>query len=230
MLDSSFNPEPSKIETQSASCTVANNVKLRKRTEDDSDEYVTSDNYVDDFPEQKFISQPKNPFRKVSDTIDYVYDSRAGEGITIYTIDTGLYMAHDEFEHLDNPPIRWLLLPGQTKTDEDGHGTAVMSKICGLHLGIAKWSSNVVLKHQYGPDGHITLASIMMNLQAVATDVYTQNLPGKAVLNLSWGLPPPQPPMFVSNLKAALKHLSEVYHVVIVGAAGNGKVRYPFQI
>lgn len=61
----------------------------------------------------------------------YLYFSTAGAGGWIYLIDTGLNPQHDEFGSIGS--IRWLFAVGAktSKSDPQGHGTSMASKILG---------------------------------------------------------------------------------------------------
>lgn len=80
--------------------------------------------------------------------VDYVYYSAAGEGSTIYIIDTGLNPLHPEFSL--GVVKRWIFANGVAKTEADddssSHGTGTASKIAGRVFGVAKKASLIVVK------------------------------------------------------------------------------------
>lgn len=234
MLDPIINPDPSNIESKTfATCESPDDIKLGKRQESQD----VNETGVPD--EQKFISQPKDPFTPVSDTVDYVYDEIAGEGITIYVIDSGIRMDHMEFRHLLNPPIRWLWpsflqnTSASEETDHIGHGTCVISKIAGEFFGIAKRSA-IVIVSPYGISemtSGIILSSTLLALDAVYDDISEKKLKGKAVLNISLGFKAgAEPQWLLDAFQWKLRYLSENLHLVIVVPAGNSKVRFPIHI
>jgi oryzin len=53
----------------------------------------------------------------------YTYDESAGEGVTAYIIDTGVFAEHEDFEGratFGHNAVKW-----STDTDMNGHGTHV---------------------------------------------------------------------------------------------------------
>lgn len=53
----------------------------------------------------EFLTENNAPYglarvshRTLDDSTSYVYDSSAGSGTTIYVVDTGIYIEHEEFE------------------------------------------------------------------------------------------------------------------------------------
>ncbi|KAL1924018.1 uncharacterized protein VTP21DRAFT_7053 [Calcarisporiella thermophila] len=82
---------------------------------------------------------------KLNDTTNskYIYDSRCGEGVTAYVIDSGIYTSHPEFEGR----ARWgaTFAPDGDK-DLNGHGTHVAGTIGSKTYGVAKKVKLVAVK------------------------------------------------------------------------------------
>ena len=81
--------------------------------------------------------------------------------------------------------IRWLFLPGepQNESDEIGHGTCVISKIAGRFMGVAKSVNIVVVK--VGPmDGRVSGSRVMAAWAAIARDIASTNMQGRAVISV----------------------------------------------
>ena len=94
--------------------------------------------------ELAFISSPP----KTQAIEDYLYYSAAGEGITIYIIDSGLNPSHTEFSL--GVVKRWIYANGAAKMgaedDPNSHGTCIASKVAGRLLGVAKKASLVAVE------------------------------------------------------------------------------------
>ncbi|KAK0518915.1 proteinase B [Tilletia horrida] len=74
----------------------------------------------------------------------YVYDKEAGEGVTAYIIDTGINIAHNEFEGR----ARWgkTLASDGVDSDGNGHGTHCAGTIGSRAYGVAKKADLVAVK------------------------------------------------------------------------------------
>jgi subtilisin family serine protease len=143
-------------------------------------------------PELRFISQPKGV--PVSNTLDYIWVDGGGRDVNVYVIDSGAYTGNSEFYNMPGGK-RWLKstltnFPLQLEeTDEDGHGSCVISKVSGPRLGVAKNANITVVKFAAEHDGRIWFSSLLDSLYLVCRDVVAGGLQGKAVVNLSWGIP-----------------------------------------
>lgn len=210
-------------------CNPGNATELRKRL---------VENQYPAAPELRFVSGSKK--YSAFDTQDFVYDSNAGKGITVYVIDSGMNSDNVEISNsatrsrqpsnkyrwlFPNTPF-WKKRPAwQTEDDpvaHRGHGTCVISKVIGERFGVAKLANLVVLKHRFNSRGGPMSSSILENLALVLADVKANKLQGKAVLNLSFGGSGTSP-AFVEYVQALDKVMGNLIanDVVVVVASGN---------
>ncbi|KAI1286221.1 Subtilase-type proteinase psp3 [Halotydeus destructor] len=75
----------------------------------------------------------------------YLYDERAGDGIAIYVLDSGIQVDHDEFQ-LNRASVGRNFVLREAKGDLNGHGTAVSSVMAGLRYGVAKKARLISMK------------------------------------------------------------------------------------
>lgn len=128
---------------------------------------------------------------------DYKYNSAAGEGITVYVVDSGANTFLSEYRGMVGSK-RWLFpvdrnfqgpIQGNwpnTETDETGHGTCILSKIAGPRYGVAKKVDVVIVKTfsgRYYKD--LQDFEMIRTWTAVKEDIEKNNLQGKAVVNFS---------------------------------------------
>ncbi|KAH8167893.1 hypothetical protein CIB48_g374 [Xylaria polymorpha] len=114
----------------------------------------------------------------------YVFDDSAGEGITVYVVDTGILTSHEEFQ--GRATLEFNAVEGSDDTDENGHGSHVSGTIGGATFGVAKNVKLIGVK-VLGADGGGTNADVLDGLNFVETDVQTKKITGKAVMNMSLG-------------------------------------------
>ena len=157
-------------------------------------------------PEMKFIAQPED-IETIKDTPDYQYDDSAGEGITIYIINSGANVEHpvssfliplvpsetqsnlntnacQEFSDIKNKKFMFADSLDREKTDSvpgKGHGTCVMAKAGGKKYGVAKKADFMQVK--VGKEN--TFGKLQHAFRMVLNDVKMQKLQGKAVINYS---------------------------------------------
>lgn len=126
---------------------------------------------------------------------DYRYNSAAGEGITVYVVDSGANTFLSEYRGMVGN-IRWLFpanpnIPGawpNTESDETGHGTCILSKIAGPRYGVAKKVDVAIVKTFSGEfDKEMQDFEVISVWSAVKQDIENNNLQGKAVVNYSGG-------------------------------------------
>jgi cerevisin len=74
----------------------------------------------------------------------YLHDPLGGEGVTIYVIDTGINIEHEQFEGR----AEWGKTVPQNDLDEDGngHGTHVAGTIASARYGVSKRAKVVAIK------------------------------------------------------------------------------------
>ena len=170
-------------------------------------------------------------------TTDYYYNPIAGEGISVYIVDSGVYTGISDFTDLRGG-YRWIW-PTQDfwkdfydvsyeETDNSEHGTCVMSKAVGKQFGVAKKASAVIVKWVYGVpiSWQVLVLEIMTR---VRKDIVTKALQGKAVINMSFGQPSDDQE-YIAALEAVLTDLMRELDVVVVIAAGNTEVTHELTI
>ncbi|KAK9764632.1 hypothetical protein K7432_007709 [Basidiobolus ranarum] len=114
---------------------------------------------------------------------EYRYPRSAGEGVIIYSIDSGVNIDHEEFEgRATNGPI---FNDDSGPEDINGHGTFVAAVAIGKNFGVAKKSHLVSLK-ALDSDGYGSLSNILEALHWVVSE-YKKNSKQKSVVNLSLG-------------------------------------------
>lgn len=183
--------------------------------------------------EMSFISQA--PETSIFEIKDYVYDDRAGVGITVCVIDTGANIKHPEWTGMATPgrwlwPKKtfWTTITGGRGSDTDwlGHGSCVAAKVAGPTYGVAKKASVVMVKA-----GILSLVFSSYLLKATALiieDVKSKGLQGKAVVNVSWGWPIEGPNEMNDEVRDKwLEMIEELLDldVAFITAAGNSNER-----
>ncbi|KAF9272738.1 hypothetical protein BGZ74_005086 [Mortierella antarctica] len=110
----------------------------------------------------------------------YVYNNAAGEGVTAYVVDTGVYVEHFEF----GGRATWgaNFVEGTSDADEHGHGTHVAGTIGGAHYGVAK-KVNIVAVRVLDAQGSGSLSGVIAGMDWVAKNAVA----GKSVVNMSLG-------------------------------------------
>ncbi|KAF9104530.1 hypothetical protein BGX27_010059 [Mortierella sp. AM989] len=110
----------------------------------------------------------------------YVYANDAGEGVTAYVIDTGVYTEHSDFEGRATFGANFIY--GSKDTDENGHGTHVAGTIGGATYGVAK-KVNIVGVKVLDAEGNGPTSSVVAGMDWVARNAKA----GKSVVNMSLG-------------------------------------------
>jgi hypothetical protein len=84
--------------------------------------------------------------------------------------------------------IRWLFPPGEPEieSDEIGHGTCTISKVAGRTFGVAK-SVNIVVVKLSPINGKVQGSRVLTAWGAVARDITSENMQGKAVVSIQMG-------------------------------------------
>ncbi|ORX88381.1 subtilisin-like protein, partial [Basidiobolus meristosporus CBS 931.73] len=113
----------------------------------------------------------------------YHYPSSAGEGVIIYSIDTGVNIDHEDFEgRATNGPV---FNGDSTPADINGHGTFVAGIAIGREFGVAKRARLVSLK-ALDDDGYGSLSNVLNALDWIVQQ-HKKSPTRKSVVNLSLG-------------------------------------------
>ena len=190
-------------------------------------------------PELRFVSQPDGVDLDLSGDDDlggnivpyYAYDTVAGEGFTVYVIDSGANPTNPDYvgmlgskRWLDTDEEYWekhAVIPN-TETDEQDHGSCVVSKVAGRTYGVAKKVNVVIAKVGAKRTDTALVGWYIYLLQKVRDDILKNNLKGKAIVNLSGGLPLSDPSVIAAMGTAVQSLLKD--DVVVVTTSGNDKV------
>ncbi|GAO13689.1 hypothetical protein UVI_02017910 [Ustilaginoidea virens] len=150
-------------------------------------EYIEADHWV---KTQATIAQTNAPLglqrlskASPAEQSSYVFDESAGQGITVYVVDTGVRASHVEFQ--GRATFARSFVSG-AQTDDNGHGSHVAGTIAGATFGVAKKAQIKGVK-VLDARGAGQNSGILNGLQFVIDDVNANNLRGKAVLNMSLG-------------------------------------------
>ncbi|RHZ89537.1 hypothetical protein Glove_13g280 [Diversispora epigaea] len=162
---------------------------LQKRAEIVSVEEDTSAKY---FKSSKSVTVQNNPPFNL-DRIDqadfplnnkYIFPSSAGSCATVYVVDTGVLVTHEEFEgrasHLGSFCV------GCADTDDNGHGTHVAAIIGGKTFGVAKKVKVFGVK-VLDASGAGSIADVIAGLSFILSDVMSRKNKNNAIINMSLG-------------------------------------------
>ncbi|MFE0687647.1 S8 family serine peptidase [Streptomyces xiamenensis] len=119
------------------------------------------------------IDQPSLPLNQT-----YNYPDSAGDGVTIYVVDTGIRHSHSDFGGRASFGYDYW---NQGGADGNGHGTHVASTAAGTAYGVAK-QADLVSVRVLDNSGGGTTASVIGGV-----DWVTANASGPSVANLSLG-------------------------------------------
>ncbi|KAK3305429.1 serine protease [Chaetomium strumarium] len=175
--------------------------------------YIEQDAYVSLNQRQRQTGAP-NGLARISHAQGtsggYVFDSSAGEGITVYVVDTGIRVTHSDFEGRATFAANFV---NDVDTDENGHGSHVAGTIAGRTFGVAKKADLVAVK-VLDKDGAGTNSGVIAGMEFVANNATATGRAGKAVMNMSVG------GSFSQAVNRAINNV-EAAGVVPVVAAGN---------
>ncbi|TVY55123.1 Subtilisin-like protease 2, partial [Lachnellula cervina] len=143
---------------------------------------------------------------KEKGTTSYVYDTSAGNGATVYVVDSGVYAEHSEFGGRASMGINFVT--GSANTDEYGHGTHCSATIAGSTYGVAK-SAKIVGVKVLNAKGEGASSDVISGIQWVGT-----NHAPNSVLIMSLG------ESFDSAVNLAVQSTYNL-GVTVVVAAGN---------
>ncbi|CCF32146.1 serine proteinase 2 [Colletotrichum higginsianum] len=115
----------------------------------------------------------------------YAYDDSAGEGITIYMIDSGPFnFEHSELQPLDSSITRDNIdvmdSPGLID-DNSYHGTCVVSKAVGNKVGVARRANLITIRIDITPGKFRFIKA----WETIRDDIKSKGLHGKAVVSSS---------------------------------------------
>lgn len=106
-----------------------------------------------------------------------------GENVNVYLVDSGIDMAHPEFEGKD---ITLLYSIDGNFVDTTGHGTALASVIVGKTCGLTNSSLKVV--KIFNKDAPTLQSQLLNAIEAIIQDsLSSPNL--VSIVNMSWGIP-----------------------------------------
>ncbi|KAI9164439.1 hypothetical protein H9P43_008292 [Blastocladiella emersonii ATCC 22665] len=113
----------------------------------------------------------------------FSFPDNAGQGVTVYVIDTGINTQHPDFQGR----ARFLQdFTGEGNSDQQGHGSHCAGTIGGATFGVAKKADLVALK-VFDRSGRGSNTAILRALQAVSQDVQRTRKP--SVVSMSLGGP-----------------------------------------
>ncbi|EFJ51534.1 hypothetical protein VOLCADRAFT_31946, partial [Volvox carteri f. nagariensis] len=136
--------------------------------------------------------------------LDGVYRfGSAGQGVTIYSVDSGIYVDHNEYDFVDGDDMA---------ADCDGHGTHVASTAVGRSVGVAR-GSRLVSVRVLDCNGSGTIADTVAGLDWVARNA---KLP--AIVMMSLGVPAGS---WSEVLSEGVRSLVRKHGIVVVVASGN---------
>ena len=160
-----------------------------------------------------------------------------GEGVNIYTLDSGIWVQHKEFGSRGN--LVYSTFGAGLNYDCSGHGTEVASVAAGLRVGVAK-KANILVAQVLDCEGQGQNSDLVS-----ALDWIISNHKKPAVLNLSVGGPPSKSvddavnavisrgvPVVVaagnSGIDACTQSPSRVDSAIVVGASNESNERASF--
>ncbi|KAJ1944412.1 proteinase B, partial [Linderina macrospora] len=97
----------------------------------------------------------------------YDYEDKAGEGVTVYVVDTGINIDHVDLEGR----ARWGKTVPLNDIDKDGngHGSHVAGTIAGKRYGVAKKASVVAVK-VLGTNGSGSMSDVVKGVEFTVTE------------------------------------------------------------
>ncbi|KAK3830643.1 MAG: cuticle-degrading serine protease [Linnemannia gamsii] len=117
---------------------------------------------------------------KLDLTKPYSYPDVAGEGVTAFVVDTGVFANHTDFG--GRATFGANFIQGSEDTDENGHGTHVAGTIGGTTYGVAKKVKIVGVK-VLDAEGSGATSGVVAGMDYVVENAVA----GKSVVNMSLG-------------------------------------------
>lgn len=106
----------------------------------------------------------------------------SGEGVTVYIVDTGIYIEHDDFA--GRATWGWKAEKSWSETDKNGHGTHVSSTILGEKYGVARKAHAIAVK-VLGDNGSGSMSGVVGGIDWVVSQYNANKKP--TVINMSLG-------------------------------------------
>jgi len=144
-----------------------------------------------------------------------------GTGVTVYTIDSGIFKSHQEFQKAGNPSESRasygynFVDNNEDASDCDGHGTHVSATAAGLQVGVAK-NADVVSVKILDCIGSGTVSDTVAALDWVAA-----NAKKPAIAILSLGI---QVGSWSRVLEDTVRTLVKNHGITVIVASGNSAV------
>ncbi|KAG2214477.1 hypothetical protein INT45_010945 [Circinella minor] len=117
-------------------------------------------------------------------TAPYIYDSRGGSGVTVYVVDDGCNVNHNDFG--GRAKHGYSAYGSQDPLEGGGHGTHVSGIIGGSKYGVAK-KVNIVSVKVLSSEGSGSLSNVISGIEYVVNQEKGKNRP--VVVNMSLGAP-----------------------------------------
>ncbi|KAG6015032.1 hypothetical protein E4U54_004425 [Claviceps lovelessii] len=186
--------------------------------------YVEADQWIH---ASATISQTNAPpgLQRLSETrpgqASYLFDESAGEGVTVYVVDTGVRISHVEFQGRASHGANFADVgpngqPSWNANDDNGHGSHVAGTIAGATFGVAK-RANITAVKVLNAQGAGPNSAILSGLQFVMEDVARKKMRGRAVMNMSLG------GGFSRAMNHAIENVVKSGVVCVVAAGNNNK-------
>ncbi|KAK8093337.1 subtilisin-like protein [Apiospora hydei] len=169
----------------------ADHSTVRRISQDPAVEYVLYDTYVTNAGSAVRQPDAVSSLARISQSQplqskegDYTYDESAGEGVTVYIIDSGIYVDHPDFEGRAHHGYN-AFDKDSNSHDDNGHGTNVAGIVGSATFGVAKKAELVAVKvldsQSWG-----TWSGIIDGMQWAADDAKTRRRNvGRAIINMS---------------------------------------------
>ena len=151
--------------------------------------------------------------------LDNSYDPGAanGTGVTVYVIDTGVRITHNEFKDASGQSrATWGVNTSGDSKDQDchGHGTHVAGTVGGLKHGVAK-NVNIIAVKVLECSGSGTSAGVVAGVEWAMNHAASNKISDKAVANMSLG------GGFSTASNTAVRNLHNSGVLTVVGAGND---------
>ncbi|ORY07885.1 subtilisin-like protein, partial [Basidiobolus meristosporus CBS 931.73] len=123
---------------------------------------------------------PRISHRKRSLHLPYIYNSKAGSGVDVYVLDSGVNVAHLDFQGRARLGANFV---DEVADDLKGHGTHVAGIIAGSTYGVAK-KANIISVKVIPSNGHAKTSSIIQGLEWAVKTI--QRRKTNSVINMSF--------------------------------------------